>query len=777
MYTPSRDIVQGGAVLLEPSEGWKLLRTSSFGRSQLQELLRQIFQGLAALHASNITHRDIKSSNVLWGLWDSDSGTNPSSSSQLKVNMIDFSSAYDSESLRRGLFGPMGPTSDEETLEAMPPERIFSDMYSESPSNAFDNRSEEEGQADFLVPSPTADIWSAGVLFLEILLATRAVFTVDQRTRALLTWKLRHEPDEKLERVLFVAALADFCITTPNLNTANGDTRHSRRRPSECSNRDVLAALHRRDPLELGFYSLLGADGIDFLRKILKWKPEDRLTASKALEHPFLKLKSMGPGCEGENCLPAPEIIDTNSAASNQPHMRSCKYALLAAPDDSSQSFTHTDKFDVGPYVCPGCGRSFDLYNSCLRHAVTRGHGLWCNPSYHSNAVETSSPGIHTGALTDPTTVSPSNLPPCLSTHAQLHSDSSSGWCDAQGRRQYLEDHTAIVYATNYSLWSVYDGHLGASASQFVAHFLPPTLIQEVNAKQPTIEQVRRAFFETDAALLREQNTDALSSFSVYSSKKTEVAENQSPANFSLMRQILYPSSQRSSGLSAKQVSRESATKLSASTEEASKGSISRQAGTTATVALLTRGGILVVANVGDSRAVLCCGGSGQAVPLTVDHTASNPEEKARIEALGGTITFGGDHSVKLKADNTARVNGEIVVTRSFGDGHIKKLLNAEPHVTILDMNAIKTSEYHGIGIRDEELKEGLLFDFLVLASDGLWDVMSNDEAVEYVKARRKNQESWQAIATALTHEALLRGSLDNIGVCVVNLIDRRLDE
>jgi serine/threonine protein phosphatase PrpC len=106
----------------------------------------------------------------------------------------------------------------------------------------------------------------------------------------------------------------------------------------------------------------------------------------------------------------------------------------------------------------------------------------------------------------------------------------------------------------------------------------------------------------------------------------------------------------------------------------------------------------------------------------------------------------------------------------------MKNLLTAEPHVTIVDINAVKSSE-NSVGMHQDDIKDGLEFDFLVLASDGLWDVMSSNEAVAYVKARRNNQESWQAVATALTHEALLRGSLDNVGVCVINLKERTFEE
>jgi serine/threonine protein phosphatase PrpC/serine/threonine protein kinase len=787
MYTPSAAVIQGGAVLLEPSQGWKLLRTSSYGRSQLQELLRQIFEGLAALHATNVTHRDVKTSNVLWGLRDADSSNNAASDSHLKVILIDFSSAYNSEALRLVFFGPMGPTSDEETLEAMPPERIFADMDSDLIPGAFEH---DVGGGDgsdttvhMIVPSPTGDVWSAGVLFLEILLATRAVFTVDQRTRALLTWEMRHEPKEELERALFVAALGDFCITSPSLPTDDGGTwAHNRRsrRKLGCTARDLLAALHRRDPLELGFDSLLGLDGIDLLLNLLRWRPEDRLTASQALDHPFLSRSSADSRSERGKCLSAPARTDGNAAAQAQQEVSSsCKFPLLAGPKDSGQGFTHSDKFEVGPYICPECGRRFELYNSCLRHAVSRGHGLWCNPTYSPYALEAYGAAAPVDALIDP--VRTATLPPCLSSHALLPPDASSGWCDAQGRRKYLEDHTAVVYAAEYSLWSVFDGHLGASASQFAAHYLPPALVRAVDPRRPTAAQVRRAFLETDAALLREQAAESLTFFFNESEPRLESPKflnASSPANMAWIRQLLNPSRQISSLRLNKRLHRRAATdSSSASTKKAEIGSaILLSAGTTATVALLTRSGVLVVANVGDSRAVLCCCAAGLAVALTAEHTASNPEEKARIEALGGTIVWGRGDGEKRKDGDMARVNGEVSVTRSLGDGHMKNLLTAEPHVTILELSAANSVVSSGIGISETVLNRGLLFEFLVVASDGLWDVMSSDEAVAYVKSRRQHQETWQAVATALTHEALLRGSLDNIGVCVIDLKERKFE-
>uniref|UniRef100_A0A2P2MHS4 PPM-type phosphatase domain-containing protein n=1 Tax=Rhizophora mucronata TaxID=61149 RepID=A0A2P2MHS4_RHIMU len=77
--------------------------------------------------------------------------------------------------------------------------------------------------------------------------------------------------------------------------------------------------------------------------------------------------------------------------------------------------------------------------------------------------------------------------------------------------------------------------------------------------------------------------------------------------------------------------------------------------GTTAVVALLTPEHI-VVANCGDSRAVLCRG--GKAVPLSVDHKPDRPDEHARITAAGGRVIF----------LNGARVEGILAMSRAIGN-------------------------------------------------------------------------------------------------------------
>lgn len=113
----------------------------------------------------------------------------------------------------------------------------------------------------------------------------------------------------------------------------------------------------------------------------------------------------------------------------------------------------------------------------------------------------------------------------------------------------------------------------------------------------------------------------------------------------------------------------------------------------------------VICANVGDSRCVVGSTTSGTTTSLTDDHKPSNPEERVRIENAGGFVM--GD-----------RVNGELAMSRALGDFRYKRavLLQDHEHPVICypDVAVHKRS-----GKKDE---------ILVLACDGVWDVMSNSE-------------------------------------------------
>ncbi|KAE9616999.1 hypothetical protein Lal_00034141 [Lupinus albus] len=154
--------------------------------------------------------------------------------------------------------------------------------------------------------------------------------------------------------------------------------------------------------------------------------------------------------------------------------------------------------------------------------------------------------------------------------------------------------------------------------------------------------------------------------------------------------------------------------------------------GSTAVTAILVNCQLLIVANIGDSRAVICQ--NGVAKPLSVDHEPTTEYED--IKNRGGFVSnFPGD---------VPRVDGQLAVSRAFGDKSLKKHLSSEPFVT---METI-----------DDDAE------FVILASDGLWKVMSNQEAVDAIREIKDARSA----AKHLTEEALNRESSDDISCVVV---------
>ncbi|KAM7464673.1 hypothetical protein LguiA_032794 [Lonicera macranthoides] len=122
----------------------------------------------------------------------------------------------------------------------------------------------------------------------------------------------------------------------------------------------------------------------------------------------------------------------------------------------------------------------------------------------------------------------------------------------------------------------------------------------------------------------------------------------------------------------------------------------------TCCVTAVIEGKELMISNVGDCRAVLCRGGKAEA--LTKDHRASRDDERKRIEDKGGYVEI---HR------GAWRVHGILSVSRSIGDVHLKDWVIAEPDTKIL-------------GLTPD-------MQYLVLASDGLWEEVGNQEAVDIV--------------------------------------------
>ncbi|XP_044464977.1 protein phosphatase 2C 77-like [Mangifera indica] len=180
--------------------------------------------------------------------------------------------------------------------------------------------------------------------------------------------------------------------------------------------------------------------------------------------------------------------------------------------------------------------------------------------------------------------------------------------------------------------------------------------------------------------------------------------------------------------------------------------------GSTAIVAIVCASHI-IVANCGDSRAVLYRGKEPMA--LSVDHKPNREDEYARIEAAGGKVIQWNGH----------RVFGVLAMSRSIGDRYLKPWIIPEPEVIFIPR------------AKEDEC--------LILASDGLWDVMTNEEACDLARKRillwhKKNgvtlssergngdDPAAQAASEYLSNRALQKGSKDNITVIVVDLKAQR---
>jgi len=186
--------------------------------------------------------------------------------------------------------------------------------------------------------------------------------------------------------------------------------------------------------------------------------------------------------------------------------------------------------------------------------------------------------------------------------------------------------------------------------------------------------------------------------------------------------------------------------------------------GSTATVCFLSRSHI-IVANVGDSRAVI--GRKGRSVDLTNDHrptgsSTTGRSEITRIMQSGGWVS-------------QMRVCGILAVTRAFGDYEFKggrqELLQELAATGSSQTGSLQTPPV--VATPDVRVYERTPEDdFLIVATDGLWDVINSAQAITFVRTMVKRDKScsMQEVASALIDRALKSRTQDNISCVVVDV-------
>ncbi|KAI0355645.1 protein serine/threonine phosphatase 2C [Trametes cingulata] len=298
----------------------------------------------------------------------------------------------------------------------------------------------------------------------------------------------------------------------------------------------------------------------------------------------------------------------------------------------------------------------------------------------------------------------------------------------AQGTRPTMEDtHTIVVPFAGIhgqGLFGVFDGHGGKEASQWCKENYARCLLSALqeNESGKVTDALNKSFREVDKNL---EQMWAQSGGEVHSGSTAVVAfirvedekgqQSFAPSNYEPLGVAVPEESEdgKSAGGTGSVKTRSQSDKVFVPPGEVRR--------------------VLYTANVGDARGVLCQG--GKAVRLTYDDKASDKKEAQRIEKAGGLILEG-------------RVDGVLIPTRALGDAPLNQYVTSSPHTVEIEL-----------GEKDE---------FLILACDGLWDVLKDQEAVDLVRGVQDSMEA----AELLVNEALGRHTQDNVTVLVVRLRD-----
>ncbi|DBA70974.1 TPA: hypothetical protein ACH3X2_011414 [Trebouxia sp. C0005] len=403
------------------------------------------------------------------------------------------------------------------------------------------------------------------------------------------------------------------------------------------------------------------------------------------------------------------------------------------------------------------------------------------------------------------------------------NADFKYGVCAMQGWRTEMEDaHLAALNVDNKcSVFGVFDGHGGREVAKYVSMYLTNELVktqayQQGNTKEALVQVFLRmdemlsqesvqgelealagprnhADEEEELAMLSEENLpellrkalqakreeeerdgmlsesgdeehyeDGVTSGPELSSSEDTGAHNARPMEWkstadsapnhktaSLSKESIVP--QRSQAVHDQPALDDAHDKESIEKAEPLQGAAGAykgpSAGCTAVVALI-EGQTLLVANAGDSRCVVS--ESGKAVAMSYDHKPTDAAEHSRIIKAGGYVMDG-------------RVNGSLNLSRAIGDMEYKQtshLSAAEQAVTAFP------------DVRQIQL--GSSSEFMILACDGIWDVLNNQQAVDFVRQRLLEGQSVRYISESVCDHCLAKDTggsgigCDNMSMMIV---------
>ncbi|KAK9282121.1 hypothetical protein L1049_005033 [Liquidambar formosana] len=236
---------------------------------------------LKSCHDRNVTHRDVKPENMVICFEDQDTGRclkgSPSGDEKFttKMRIIDFGSAIDKFTMKH-LYGSVGPSRAEQTSEYTPPEALLNATWYQGPTSTI----------------LKYDMWSVGVVMLELILGSPNVFQINALTRVLLDQHLEGWNEGLKELAYKLRSFMELCILIPGSSSKHhrvgGTNNRGGFSPAswKCSEEFFSHQIKSRDPLKLGFPNVWA---MRLVRQLLIWDPEDRLSVDDALRHPYFQ--------------------------------------------------------------------------------------------------------------------------------------------------------------------------------------------------------------------------------------------------------------------------------------------------------------------------------------------------------------------------------------------------------------------------------------------------------------------------------------------------------
>ena len=347
-------------------------------------------------------------------------------------------------------------------------------------------------------------------------------------------------------------------------------------------------------------------------------------------------------------------------------------------------------------------------------------------------------------------------LTPVVSTTARVSPIPPQAKClfevnlsEMQGIRPTMEDafliqeHRGLIVGPHtFQLLAIFDGHADAACAEFCATHMHDILQSELSyALQPKDVSTSKValLYKSDSVSAIKKNNDSMDNVRPHEHAKSAAIPTVSGGGSVRSR----PSKRGVSGDAdhdyfiscVKHGLRNTFKRMNDCIDE-----YDIQSGCTVALALFCGNDAWLV-SCGDARVTVAVG--NRAIRATVDHKATDREERHRIQDLGGYITDAG------------RIMGMIAVARSLGDRAFRPYVAYTPAVKWMKIT--------------EETK------FAIIACDGLWDVVSDDFAVQLVEEYHKKHGTYVGAALMLRESAYALGSGDNISTMVFGLkpIDR----